>query len=495
MTNSNRRSWLGPVLVGIAAFMVSGFNVWVPGPWVDEAVTLLMVQRPWADMWGVFSEADAVHAAHYSLAQFWSGLFGSSLGAIRLMSSVAIGLAAAVVVMIGRRLVDHRTGLLAGASFAILPASTWMGGEARSYAVAALLTALTFWCALVALDTRRNRWWVAYGLSATVAVHVFLFSALSLAVIPLMLFSVRADRARWLGYVTATLAAAVACLPFALVAMGQRGQVTWIGEPGLGQLVGAPRDVWLGEYYAGIPSVIVVVLVVTVLVWLALSLPHQAWWRELGDRRRLVATTLLGWALLPLALAFVVSWLGPNVYWPRYLMTTVPAVALVISLAARSLGRGGVALLLALAVAFLPKWLLQRSIEVKLPTTATAEAVAAAADSSHAQAVLFTKDDASHQWTRMSEVMHPEAFAGLRDLSLDHTAAQNRGLYDSDVTLSFHPERLDGVAVVIAIIPPEPSAQALDNLGYLQQSGFREVASEQIHNLHADWQVVTLQRD
>jgi len=48
--------------VGLWSFVVAVAFIWVPGYWVDEAVTVVMAGRDWQDFLATLRGADAVHA-------------------------------------------------------------------------------------------------------------------------------------------------------------------------------------------------------------------------------------------------------------------------------------------------------------------------------------------------------------------------------------------------------------------------------------------------
>ena len=156
-----------PLLVGCVAAALSFAGSWVPSLWTDEAATITAARRTLPQLWRMLGTVDAVHGAYYAFAHVWVALFGSTALALRLPSAVAVGLAAGALTVLVRRL--GGTPALAtgsGLVFAVLPRTTWMGVEGRSYAWTALLAVALTLTLVIAADAqgrRRTAPWVAYA--------------------------------------------------------------------------------------------------------------------------------------------------------------------------------------------------------------------------------------------------------------------------------------------------------------------------------------------
>ncbi|HEY3410244.1 MAG TPA: hypothetical protein VGK53_18910, partial [Propionicimonas sp.] len=61
-------------MVTLVAFGVTLFRIGVPSPWVDEAVTVLVVRRPWSGITALLPGADAPLVPYYLLAKAWAGM-------------------------------------------------------------------------------------------------------------------------------------------------------------------------------------------------------------------------------------------------------------------------------------------------------------------------------------------------------------------------------------------------------------------------------------
>jgi mannosyltransferase len=102
--------------------------------------------------------------------------------ALRLPSLVAGVLSIPATYLVGARTVGRRAGLLAATIVALSPFMIYYSGEARAYSLLMLLGLCSTLAMLLAADTGRARWWVAYAAATCLAVYthytaVFLLGA------------------------------------------------------------------------------------------------------------------------------------------------------------------------------------------------------------------------------------------------------------------------------------------------------------------------------
>ena len=307
---------------------------------------------------------DAVHGTYYVLMWPWVRLAGSGELAVRLPSAVAMAVAAAVVTVLGRRLVSAGAGLAAGLAFAAIPAVSWFGQDARPFALETAAAAVASYCLVRLLDgdrLRRRAAWYALSLVAVGLANVF-----GLLLVPAHAITVAAAGRRrspavpryWLAGVAV---AGVLLTPLAAAAWLQRGQVGWVRTPLLGAVTATERLV--GSRGLCLAAAVVIG------AGLALSL--------LRGRARLrtdwpapLAALCLPWLLLPAGLLIAVSWVHP-LYTFRYIVFCIPAVALLIGAGLAAAGRvaGPVALALIVVLA-LPAQLGERGRPATRTTSA-----------------------------------------------------------------------------------------------------------------------------
>ena len=120
---------LAPLLVGVVAAVGSGVGYWNPSLWTDEAATISVSGRTVPEIFAVARHLDAVHVVYYLFMHVWISILGSAPWALRLPSVIAVGVAAAGVVVLGRQVATPRLAVTAGLLFAVLPRVTWAGTE------------------------------------------------------------------------------------------------------------------------------------------------------------------------------------------------------------------------------------------------------------------------------------------------------------------------------------------------------------------------------
>ncbi|MDX2548496.1 glycosyltransferase family 39 protein [Streptomyces sp. WI04-05B] len=334
----NRRPglWLWPFVLAVGLL---GCGMTDPLLGRDELVTWDMVNRGTGQILATLQNVDAVHGAYYLLMHTWVGIFGDSVFSLRLPTVLSMAGAASVVSLIGNRLFGYRAGMCAGILFAVVPAVSRYGQEARSYALVVLAVALASLLLLRVLDDPHSpRRWAAYSLTLTFVglLHLIALSVV-LAHVCVFVAHARQNRSLWWKSALAFLATAACVTPVALLGRSQaRRQLYWVPEPDGWALLSLVRDVFASTLCAG------------VLVTLAL----------LARSPRRVPLLLCGvWALVPPVLVWLASHGEVSYFRLVYVLFTLPAWALLAGagLDAVSRSRKATAVLLAtLVVLVLP---------------------------------------------------------------------------------------------------------------------------------------------
>ncbi|MEU9208668.1 glycosyltransferase family 39 protein [Streptomyces sp. NPDC048415] len=305
----------------------------------DELVTWDMVNRNTGQILATLQNVDAVHGTYYLLMHLWVGLFGDSVFSLRFPTALAVAGSASVVGLIGDRLFGYRAGILAGILFAVVPAVSRYGQEARSYALVIFAVSLATLLLLRALETPRGpRRWAAYSLTLAVVgfLHLIALSVV-LAHVCVLAAHARQNRSLWWKSGLALLATAGCAAPVALLGRSQaQRQLYWVPEPDSWAFLSMMRDVFASALCAG------------ALIALAL----------VARSPRKAPLFLCGtWALVPPVLVWLTSHGEVSYFRHVYVLFTLPAWALLAGagLAAASRSRKATAALLAtLAVLTLP---------------------------------------------------------------------------------------------------------------------------------------------
>jgi mannosyltransferase len=316
------------VIAGLAA-LISGAWACRPSLWFDEGATIsAAASRTLPELWRLLGHIDAVHGLYYLLMHGWFALFPPTEFWSRAPSALAVGAAAAGVVVFTRQFAPGRgIAVCAGVVFAILPRTTWAGIEARSYA---LSVAAAIWLTVLfvgAVRRNRPRLWVGYAAALMVSIllslNLVLLVLVYAAMLPLLVpkGSRKSPVIRWAA---STAVALGAMAPLIVFAHGQAFQVNWLFPVSWHYAF----DIIQRQYFDhSVPfAVLSGVVMVAAIVARRLGAPAPA-----GDMRRLL-TICIGWIVLPTAAVVLYSAIGEPMYFPRYLILTTPAMAVLLAI-------------------------------------------------------------------------------------------------------------------------------------------------------------------
>lgn len=303
------------------------------GLFTDEAYSLALAQRGFGRMIVLFGwEANGTL---YSIV-LWPliRLFGDGEELLRAPSVLAGVAAVPAMWWAARQFGLRRAGaLLAAALLAVNPMAVWYSQEARAYAFVVLAACLAFGALARALRDPGSRWpWVAYvAAMAAMAYSDLLAAPCALLGQALLVWHGGPEsRRRWWR---SLLWLAACCLPL-LVAAGisrsRRDAFYWLPRTDRALVESA-----LQEFTGGVSEVRAVgwLTLLAVLVLLAAA----AWRLRAGgtrerERRTALAATVV-WTVAPAILLLLVSFVDP-VFWPRYVILSLPGLCLLVALAA-----------------------------------------------------------------------------------------------------------------------------------------------------------------
>jgi mannosyltransferase len=337
-------AWL-PLVPALVTLLIGLYKITGPSFTRDESATLAAVHRSFPQLVRMLGHVDVVHGAYYALIWVVVRIGGSGEFAVRLPSAIAMAIAAAMVTILGRRLVSAWAGLAAGLTFAFLPQVSWFAENAREGAVLTALACAASYCLLRALqqDTARGRWLVAYGVTLVALGLTNLFGLLLVVAHAVTLAwsrrQYRVGRGFVLRWAAAVAAALILVSPVAVVGYSELRQIHWIKPPGLYSLLSVERLV--GDTFLFL--VVLVVVACAVVVSTGLVGTKLASTGADGPRRPAhwpagLLSMALPWLLLPPAILLTASAIHP-VYIFRYIVYCIPAAALLIGAALAALGR------------------------------------------------------------------------------------------------------------------------------------------------------------
>lgn len=493
-----RRDVLAPLVVALAAAAYVAIGSWHVSLWYDEAATLAAAGRDLTDLAAMTRHVDAVHGVYYALMHGWTEVAGSSPLAVRLPSAMAVGIAAAGVLVLARRLVDRTTAALTVVMFLVLPRVTWAGIEARS---TALTIAVAAWAAVLLLRAvewpERLRRWLAYAALLALGIWLNIFLALMVPAHALSVLFLRSGRRAWLGWSVSAAAAAAAALP---VVWESRQQSAQLGGVRL-SLATMVRSVGLNQWFLGatptegadgggsatgltvsdaltpgwLPAALVLALAGWGLVTVAL-LPG-------GDpSRRTALAVAVPWLVVPSVMVLAYSVVAAPVYHQRYLAFSAPALALLMALGLRRVPSPvvavgvGVVLVATSSVVFVS----QRGETAKGSYAWSRVAEVVQAHREPGDAVYYgprtpPTGTVAHQSARLVADAYPAAFHGLRDLTVATGAVEGGLLVGTSHPLDAVTDRIDDVRTLWVIRWADYPRDAVEHEdGLLRAAGLRE---------------------
>jgi len=243
--------WWAPVAA--AAAVMAWFGLWglarQSAMGNDEAASRWAASLSLALLAHLLRHVDAVHGLYYLLLHGWMAV-GTSPAVLRVPSVIAMVAAAALMVILARRLTGpgpagQLAGLFAGLVVALSPVISYYAQTARSYALVyacvigqclVLLSALQAEQAGAARGRIAGRW-LCYGALVTVAACLNEMALLVLAAHAVTVGLARCGRAARHWAVTSAVSVALVS-PLVWFSATQQNAVSWIPRPGA-------HDVWI----------------------------------------------------------------------------------------------------------------------------------------------------------------------------------------------------------------------------------------------------------
>ncbi|OCB52100.1 hypothetical protein A5677_21915 [Mycobacterium malmoense] len=460
MRNPFRRppAALDPLLVGALAVAVSLGGAARPSFWYDEAATISAAYgRSLAQLWRMLANVDAVHGLYYLLMHAWFQAFPPTEFFSRAPSGLAVGGAAAGVVVLGGQFSTRAVAVASGVFCAILPRSTWAGIEARPYALS--MMAAVWLTALLVHAARRDtgRLWAAYGVALVLSIALDVYLALLVAAHLTLIVVSRCARTVLLRFAVSSGVAVVAMAPFLLMVAGQAHQIAWIAPIGRRTL----EDVVVQQYFERCPPFAVLsalVVAAAAALWLSKS-------RPLAPADRHLLALAVAWLALPTAAILLYSALVHSIYTPRYLSFTAPGMALILGVCAAAVTARPwltAALVALFAVAAAPNYVrVQRNPYAKygMDYSQVADLISAQAAPGDC---LLVNDTVTFMPAPMRPLMaaRPDAYRKLIDLTLWQRATDRNDVFDTNLIPEVVAQPLSRCGIVWIITQADPSQPA-----------------------------------
>jgi mannosyltransferase len=425
------RAVVDPLIVGVLGAAVSLAGAGRPSFWYDEAATIsASYSRSLGQLWQMLNNVDAVHGLYYLIMHGWFQIFPPTEFWSRAPSGLAVGGAAAGVVVLGKQFSSRTLAVTSGILCAILPRATWAGVEARPYALS-MMAAVWLTVLLVHAARRNNAWvWLFYGIALAISILLDVYLALLFLAHVVFICVFRRTGTVLVRFAITSVLTVCALAPFMVLVAGQVHQISWITQIGRRTI----EDVAVQQYFERSPPfAILSALAIATAIVLWLFTPAQ-----LKDGDRQLLSLAVAWIVIPTLLIVIWSaWIHP-IYTPRYLCFTAPALALVLGVCAAAVAvrqwiTATLVSLLALAAA--PNYLLvQRSPYAKygMDYSQVADLITASAAPGDC---LLINDTVTFQPAPMRPLMaaRPDAYRKLIDLSLWQRATDRNDVFDTNL--------------------------------------------------------------
>ena len=338
--DASRPTIVGVIAVTIVAAVLGLFDLGDQQLRIDEATSWFIAHQDWSGVWDSVSGSEANSGIYYALLHIWLA-FGDSEFMIRALS-VVFGVATIpVLYVLGARLFGAVPTAIGSVLLAVNAFFVANIQDARGYALATfLVSAASLLFVDVLWRPRRGRT-IAYVAVGTLAVYAHFFSALVLGAHALSAFIAGRRPLPVRHLVAAFTAIAVLIVPLIVFTVANDvGQIDWIPELSWTRFGTGLHDLTGGA--ASIPGAI---FGVALLAAIGVAIKNRG--ERSFERWRYVFIVL--WALTPVVFAVVVSFAKP-IFQARYLMSTLPALALAVAAAVAFL-RGRLVLVGAIAIA------------------------------------------------------------------------------------------------------------------------------------------------
>ena len=447
-----------PLIVGVLGAAVSLVGAGRPSFWYDEAATISAAySRSLGQLWRMLGNVDAVHGLYYVLMHGWFQIFPPTEFWSRAPSGLAIGGAAAGVVVLGKQFSSRTVAVSSGVVCGILPRTTWAGIEARPYAMS-MMAAVWLTVLLVVAARRESRWvWLSYGIALALSILLDMYLVLVLMVHVVFMCAFQRGRTVLVPFAITSVLAVCALAPFAIEVVGQVQQIKWIAPIGHRTI----EDVTVQQYFERSPPFAILsalVVAAAIVVWRCTS-------AKLDETDRQLLTLAVAWLVVPTALIVVWSALVHPIYTPRYLSFTAPAMALILGVCIGALAVKpwvATALVSLFAIAAAPNYVrAQRNAYAKygMDYSQVADLITAKAAPGEC---LLVNDTVTFMPAPMRPLMaaRPDAYRKLIDLTLWQRATDRNDVFDTNLIPEVVAKPLSRCGVVWIITQADKSMPA-----------------------------------
>ncbi|MEJ2715532.1 MAG: glycosyltransferase family 39 protein [Deltaproteobacteria bacterium] len=297
--------------------------------WLDEAWSVAIANLDWRHFSSYVSHRELNMALYYAVLKLWVYPCGDSESAARALSVVFSVCAIVMVYLIAVRLFDRRVGLAASLILATNAYAIQYSQEVKGYTLYLFLATASYYFFIDVLRNPRRTPCVLYVSVSALMVYNHFFGLLVLVsqgvLVPLFL----QEKGRWRRMFLCAFFIAVLVAPVGLFIYANGGGYVlgWVRRPSFwsfvelfGRLSGdsGSRTILLAYFVFGVLS----------LVFLVEDL-HKSGRQGTFSKHYAL---LLGWMLIPIAIAFAFSVAAKPVFVSRYLMASLAPLVILVAI-------------------------------------------------------------------------------------------------------------------------------------------------------------------
>jgi mannosyltransferase len=285
--------------------------------WIDEAASVRFATLPWGSFLRTLWDYQGNMSLYYLVLRWWIHL-GDSEFMVRALSVLLGVLTIPAIYFLAARLFDRPTGLASAALLSVHSFHVHWSQETRAYALLTFLLVAATWLLISAVESNRNRDWIAFSVTAALCVYAHIFALLVLLAHAVSIAFPRPYRVDMRRAAGATILFGFLCLPMAAFALLHHSdQISWI-----------PQPTWLdiSDFLKLLTSQGGMLLVVIYFALCGLAFLETA--KDAQPEKTRWGLRLMGlWLVLPPALTLLAGVVKP-LFYARYMLLCVPALVI-----------------------------------------------------------------------------------------------------------------------------------------------------------------------
>ena len=322
-------SALEMALLVVLATALRVFRLGTKSLWLDEAMSITLVQLGWHDFLRALVHRQANMALYYFLLRMWIRL-GTTEWLVRSLSVIAGVATIPAIYLLGKILFGPRVGKIAAALCCFHVFLIRYSQEARGYSLVVLLAALSSYFFVLSIRNPSLKNWGAYVATSVLMVYAQVFGGWVLISQWASLLLLR-RHVPWRRFLcsAALISLLISPLAYCLFFLSDRSQLAWLKKPSVGDLYNFSFDL------TGDGGFLLLLMNLALLV-VALSGVLREW--RSSDTGNLWSYAFLAtWLGLPVVMLVMISWRWP-VFLPRFLIFCVPPLLLLVAQGLSRLG-------------------------------------------------------------------------------------------------------------------------------------------------------------